>query len=327
MKARTAGLTLVSLLVAVGLGSLLLLSLSTLWLQARLELQRGEALARLQDTGRHVLGMLQREVALAGYAGGVPSRHVESRVDASLACSDGVDWAVSALPAVDVAPSPGTPSVTVAGHQLDCIPGEDIQPGSPLLVLRRSATWPALTRDTSSMPADGRWYLARDGSRLEADWLFLPEGASRESMPLGQHQSYWDWRVAIFYLRRWSQRPGDGIPTLCMEHLQVLRMVTECLAEGVEQWVLEFGLDLDHNGVVDTYREAPAAEHLARARMLQVHLLLRSVSPIAGPRQAQELHLGPRRLQRPADGYFRRTLALALPLTNLGLQHDLERLP
>lgn len=327
MKAGISGLTLVGLLVAVGIGSLLLLSLSSLWLQARLELQRGEALARLQDTGRHVLGLLQREVALAGYVGGVPPQHVAKRMNTRVACSEGVDWALSAHPVVDVALSSGAPPVTVSGHQLDCVPGEDIQPDSPLLVLRRSAVSPAFTVDTPAVPPDGRWYLRRDGSRLEADWFFLPEGATRDLLPLAQQQSYWDWRVAIFYLRRWSRQPGDRIPTLCVEHLQVLRMVTECLAEGVEQWALEFGLDQDRDGVVDTYREAPAAEHLARTRLLQVHLLLRSINPVPGPAQPQEFQLGPRTLQRPADGYLRRTFALTLPLTNLGLQRDLERLP
>lgn len=327
MKARGSGFTLVGLLIAGGLGSLLLLSMSALWVQARIELQRGEAAARLQDTGRHVLALLQRELALTAFSAGLPAARVASRASVSFACGDGVDWALAAAPNPDVALADGDPLLTVSGHHLDCIDVDAVQPDSPLLVLRRSATQPAFVPGSSVLPADGRWYLRRDDLVLEADWFHLPEGALLEDVPVEAGTSYWDWRVAIYYLRQWSRQPGDGIPTLCVEHLQALRMITECLAEGVEQWALEFGLDLDHDGVVDSYREAPTAAQLPQTRLLQVHLLLRSIDPLPGVSQPQGFRLGPRRLQRPGDGYLRQTATLTLPLTNLNLQRDLEWLP
>lgn len=327
MSARGGGFTLVGLLVAGSLGSLLLLSMSTLWVQARIELQRGEAAARLQDTGRHVLGLLQRELALAAFSAGLPAARVAPREPLSLACADGVDWALATGPNPDIAPAAGEPTLTVSGHRLDCVDADDVQPDSPLLVLRRSATQPALVPGSSVLPADGRWYLRRDDLVLEADWFHLPEGALLEDVPVEAGTSYWDWRVAIYYLRQWSRQPGDGIPTLCVEHLQALRMITECLAEGVEQWALEFGLDLDHDGVVDSYREVPTSAQLSQARLLQVHLLLRSIDPLPGVSQPQVFRLGPRSLQRSADGYLRQTATLTMPLTNLNLQRDLEWRP
>lgn len=327
MRDGMSGVTLVGLLITVGLGSLLLLSMTTLWLQARMELQRGEAAARLQDTGRYILGLMQREVALAGYAAGVPVTQVATRSAGSDNCGDGLDWALSASPVVDVALAPSDPAVTVGGHRLGCIEGNEVQPDSPLLVLRRSATRPAFVPGMSQLPADRRWYLRREASALEADWFYLQAGMGVEDIPTGVADSYWGWRPAIYYLRQWSQQRDDGIPAFCVEHLQARRMITECLAEGVEQWSLEFGLDLDHDGVVDSYREAPTAAQLAQVRLLQVHLLLRSIHPLPGAAQSQTFHLGPRRLQRPADGHLRQTATLTLPLTNLNLQRDLEWQP
>lgn len=324
MKAEVCGVSLVGLLISVVLGSLLLLTISSFWLQSRAGLQRGEAAARLQDTGRYALGLLQRELALAGYAAGVPAARLPQRAVVADRCSADTDWALSAAQPLDVALSPGNPPMTVHGHLLDCIQSTDIQADSALLVLRRSSAEPA---DTP--PPDRRWYLRLHMPSSRVEWYYLAEGQSlpeEDSLP-GSAVSYWDWQAAIYYLRSWSQKPSDGIPSLCVERLLGSRMLTDCLAEGVEQWSLEFGLDSDHDGVVDTYRSAPTPAQLGQTRLLRVHLLLRSVQRVPWQRGARVYQLGQRSVQRGGDGYLRQTVALTLPLNNLSLQRSLEWQP
>ena len=330
MNLRLRGLSLSGLLIAVGLGSLLLLAMTSLWLRARIELLRGEEAARMQDTGRHVLALLQREIALAGHAAGLPTQSVAVREVMGIDCGSGADWALVAEPALDVAFSPGAPAITAAGHRLGCIPGVDVQPGSPLLIVRRSSTAPVQAAGApSGRVPDRRWYLRRWADDARVDWIFLEEGGALPVLdPLsGQAFSYWAWQVSIYYLRRWSQSPGDDIPTLCVERLQLQTMVSECLAEGVEQWVLEFGVDLDGDGVVDRYLAELTGAQLPLLRLVQVHLLLRSVAPVPGIRSVTTFQLGPQRIQRDADGYLRQTVSLTLPLTNLVQQRALEWQP
>lgn len=324
MRGEESGISLVGLLISTGLGSLLLLTLSGFWLQSRADLQRGEAGARLQDSGRYVLGLLQRELALAGYAAGLPAARVAGRGWVSDDCGDGIDWALSADATLDVALAPGNPPVTVNGHRLGCLQAAEVQPDSALLVLRRSSAEPV-----SEPAADRHWYLRLHAPSASADWFYLAGGESlpAEDASSGPAVSYWGWHTAIYYLRSWSQQPSDGIPTLCVERLLGERMLTDCLAEGVEQWSLEFGLDSDRDGIVDIYRDVPTGAQLRQTRLLRVYLLLRSVERVPGQHRPRTFQLGQRSLQRGADGYLRQVVALTMPLNNLALQRSLEWQP
>ena len=64
--ARHNGLTLIETLVALGLGALILLGLSTLFAASKKTYQVNEAVARIQEDGRHAIAILESHLALAG---------------------------------------------------------------------------------------------------------------------------------------------------------------------------------------------------------------------------------------------------------------------
>ena len=60
------GLTLLEMLIALGLGSLILLGLGTLFAASKKTYQVNAAVARIQEDGRHAIDLLERHLSLAG---------------------------------------------------------------------------------------------------------------------------------------------------------------------------------------------------------------------------------------------------------------------
>jgi type IV pilus assembly protein PilW len=66
---RMQGLSLIELLVGITISSILLLGVSSIYLNSRQTDQLGSELSRLQETGRHALGFLAKDIRMAGYQG------------------------------------------------------------------------------------------------------------------------------------------------------------------------------------------------------------------------------------------------------------------
>jgi len=66
---RNQGLSLVELMVALGISSILLLGMSTIYLDSRKTDKLGTSLARIQETGRFAINFLAKDIRMAGYQG------------------------------------------------------------------------------------------------------------------------------------------------------------------------------------------------------------------------------------------------------------------
>ncbi|MCY0536225.1 PilW family protein, partial [Klebsiella pneumoniae] len=66
---RQAGVTLIELLVALGIGALLILGLVEVFSASRTAYQLSTGLARSQENGRFALDILQRDIRMAGHVG------------------------------------------------------------------------------------------------------------------------------------------------------------------------------------------------------------------------------------------------------------------
>jgi hypothetical protein len=211
---------------------------------------------------------------------------------------------VSALSAVTVAGDCGTPHwaldpaaplglvndhrgaarpVGVDGHAFSCVNGGDVAPGTDLLAVKRSIAEPSVLRGRAArdLSADDspRWYLhLRAGE--EPAWRLL---APRDLEELaGAPDSYWEASARVFFIRRYSTAPGDGVPALCMETLAGNRMLVRCLVEGVETMQFEVGVDDDGDGIANRYLTAPVAADMAKAVTVRIALLLRTIAPVQG---------------------------------------------
>ncbi|WP_101925875.1 MULTISPECIES: PilW family protein [Luteimonas] len=84
-RARSAGLSLIEILIALAIGSLLILALVQVFGASRTAYQLSTGLARTQENGRFAIDILQRDIRMAGHMGCVndQSRFLPANVTAS----------------------------------------------------------------------------------------------------------------------------------------------------------------------------------------------------------------------------------------------------
>ncbi|WP_116367368.1 PilW family protein [Parahaliea mediterranea] len=344
---RLRGLSLVELMVAMTLGLLLMSGLVLVYLESRRQSLLEAEGARLQQSGRYALSLLQHELVMAGFFGRLAAPALTSALAPGLAsvpgapgCGALAGWALLPEPALDfILDIAGTGRRTVHGHELGCLPagGAAIVGATDVLVVKRSAAQATLQNGVfapglASAEAS-QWYLRSAGGT--ADWRYLARGDSvpAEDRRPGSGVSYWEAYASIFFVRPWSQ-PGDGVPALCVERLSANSMgPAECLVEGVEDLQFSVGIDRDGDGYVERFTNHPGAADLPKARLVRVALLMRSLGPVPGSRRGPGATSGSAGAAGAAssggldgDGYLRRWFSSTVPLRNLNPPAPVRRL-
>lgn len=307
------GLTLVELLVAAALAALLSLAMATSYADSRRHHVYQEEVARMQENGQHALRLLTRDLALAGFYAGLPGAP-PAPPSIAVDCAS-LPWALAADAPLDLVndwPGGATP-VTVTGQSLRCLAADRLLPGSDLLALRRTGGVPAQflgTPAAAQAPSTvWSWYLrVEDGAPVRWEQLRARDIVAGAHSAAGL--SLWPASARIYA----AQRGAGGIPALCAETLAGNRMVSRCLVEGVEQLQVEYGLDLNKDGIAERFVDAPDPDELPRVVAARVHLLLRSIRPIAGHSDRHPHALGAKSVPAGNDGYLRRVLSQTVAL-------------
>lgn len=316
-----AGLSLVELLVSVMLGLLLSAGIVRVYLDSKSSYLIEEEMARIQENGRFALHLLQRELALAGFFGGGWSIADFTPLSSVPDCGSAADWPLTPTTPVDLLNDYVDGAVQMAsGVILDCVDGSELQAGSDVLALKRSAA-EATLRDGVYQPglsgaATGQWYLRLVDYGADVSWWRAGIIPAAEVNPVGgTGVDYWESYANIYFVRNYSVDPGDRIPSLCAERLSASAMRTQCLIEGVESLQIEFGIDSNGDGVPNQYMTAPAPADLARAISARVYLLLRSLTPVA-PTNSKDYQLGQTAIAAKNDAYLRRVFSTTVQLRN-----------
>ncbi|MCB1842024.1 MAG: PilW family protein [Halioglobus sp.] len=315
------GLSLVELLIALLLGVLLSSGVVAAYLGGKRHFLYAEQMARMQENGRYALGLISRDLAMAGFFGGLPDASLVAAQAVTGDCAAG-DWALSTsqpLGLVDnhsgvLAPLGGD------GHVYTCIDGGTVQAGTDLLAIKRSFSEPSLQRGevaaSLTRGAVELWYLRRQEGAVPR-WV---QHRSRDLEGLAVANptlSFWEASARVFFIRRFAVEPADGVPTLCVDTLAGNAMTVRCLVEGVEDLQFEFGIDTDGDGVANLYRDSLSAEDASRAVTAAVHVLLRSLNPLPGHIDNRSYRLGRRQVDPPGDGYLRSVYSTLVSLNNL----------
>lgn len=373
---RQRGFSLIELMVAVTLGLLLLAGLGTLFLGTSRSYRENDLIAGMQDQARFAMATLSRDLSMAGYWGGmmgsdgiVPNLANESE-------DDDLSRATVGLPvSSDCGPAGRSwtfnfhaplefrnhDSAGAVSGQWNCI--AEARAGTDALALRHVSgqmTGQMASGDGEVTLRPFHFYLQTNGTlgtltRWGAAAKAAPDALERPGLPPMSFHRYYP---RIYFVRDWSLTRGDGVPTLCRKELcpsgylpntdpelascgggaaNAAGYFSECIAEGVEDLQIVWGLDdLDDNDeTVDRYSTSPTAAEVARqARSVQVHMLVRS-------RRSDGLHTDPKTYQladkspftpastidstdTPGDQqtrhFYRRAYSTTVQLRNLGIQ-------
>jgi len=318
----SSGLSLVELLISMLLGLFLTSGIVSVYLGSKQNYFYEEQSARIQENGRYAMRLLQRELTMAGFFGGILTMDAVTPASVGVDCST-TDWALNGIDPVDLVndySGQSTP-VSLNSTPFTCLDGAGIVPFTDILAIKRTASEASMR---SGVPAAGltastgeQWYLRLpgDGDPL---WQKLRPIDLLNSEAAGASWAYWEASSRIFYIRSYSDSgaANDGIPTLCMENLAGNAVTTRCLVEGVENMQLEFGIDTDDDGVANQYKVAPSGAEMKQAVTARIHLLLRSILEITGYRDDTTYVLGQAIVAAQNDGFLRRVFSTTVHLRN-----------
>jgi len=251
-RTRYAGMTLIELMVALAIGSFLLIGALTVFIQGRTTFRVNESISRLQENARFVLDVLEPDVRMAHYWGlttrsnKIVGRATPADPAAFAVANDcNVNWAVNLAAEVD-----GTNN----GFGWACAAFGAVQPTSDTLAVRRVA------EDLDPAPQANTLYV--QSARFQDSQVFVGPGIPAGYLP-ATSQTH---RLVVngYYVSQNSSldNAGNNVPSLRVKTLvggaAGVRVIDQEVLPGVEDMQIQFGVDTDlldtpNRGSIDRY--------------------------------------------------------------------------
>ena len=321
-KFRIRGFTVIELMIAMVLGLLLGSAIITVFVENRRSFNRDDAIMRMQDDGRQAVRELVNDLSMAGFWADlvVPTTIVpDASLNVAIDCGPAVpNWIYQAV-------TPGTNnshSITTvdnatgatANANFNCINAAEVAPGTDVIAIKRVAgaevAPAAITANTV--------YLRTNGT---LGMLYQEPAAVPPAVAIPAPFRDWEYRPSIYYIRNFAVVAGDGIPTLCRKALQYgggnPTMIDECLAQGVEDLQVEFGLDTNADGEPNIYVPNPTFAQMQSAVTARIFVLSRSADPDDRYTNPKTYQISNAPAYTPADSFYRRVYSVTVSLKNM----------
>ena len=300
-RRHDTGVTLVELMVALAIGSFLIIGAVTVATQSRQAFLVNESIAKVQETAQFAIDTIEADLRMASNWGqtsrsdSIDGRATDTDPDpygvlAGGAAGCGATWALDLTRPIEGSDSYALPCAATGGAQAD----------SDVVTIRRATVEP-------DAPAAGRVQVqsTRIQGRLFSDGN-VPAGY--DAAESATHSLL----VNSYYVAADSTLI-PGVPTLRRKSLSVNAgapaIVDLEVAPGVENMQLQFGVDTDQDNDVDRYVNPGAAildpddpGYLPAARIMtaRIWLVIRSIDPELG-------------IVQPAGGFAPGNVDLGVP--------------
>lgn len=322
VRGTQTGLTLVELMVALAVGSFLMIGAVQIFNQSRESFVINESIARVQETAQFAMDTIESDLRMASNWGrnsrplAVDGRSIDGNANpnslplpaAALACGD--DWALNLAMTVD-----GDDSYT-----LPCGPDPDgagaAQANSDIVTIRRATVAP----------------VALDAGRLQlqttriAGQLFM-DGAMPGDFSAADSTTH-NLLINSYYVSADSDLV-PGVPTLRRKSLAfaggAMTITDQEVAPGVENLQVQFGIDVNEDNTVDRYvnpgdavYDPAQAGYIPGARVMtaRVWLVVRGIIREGGITDTRDYEPGNVDLGVPADEFRRMQVSKTILLRN-----------
>lgn len=272
------GFSLVEIMISMVLSLALAGAVITLFVNNSYSFNQDENVARMQDDARHALREIAFEISMAGHYADL---HLPDIVTADAALAIGVDcgpagevnWMYRtvetgtentlSLMAIDNASN----ADAAAAHS--CFGVGEVLPGTDIVSIKRVAGQKTDTPTTNAI------YLRTNGT---VGLLYRAPFPATPSKAVAAPRADWSFSPSIYYIRQFANAPGDGNPTLCRKVLRGAgpSMTTECLATGIENLQVEYGIDTSEDGHPNVYLTAPTLLEMQDVVTARIFLLART---------------------------------------------------
>jgi type IV pilus assembly protein PilW len=322
------GLTLIELMLGVTLGFLVSGIVLSLYINTSRSLAQNERYAWMQENARFALKALSEDLTMADFWGRMIATDVIGTNVTSPTGDCGVDIDIfngnTATLVNNYHVSPASTQFTPCAALTT-----DLRPNTDLLALKRvegsstastfidaadidgdSDTTEILTLGASDL-SNGVVYLRSTGSA----GTFIDDASP--SNPPGTGQSDWRYMPRIYFVRNYYETAGDQIPALCRLAISGAGLTTtECIAEGIEDFHIQFGIDTDKNTVANIYTSTPTLGEMENAVSARVYLLARSINADRHFTNNTQYVLGDAIVPAANDGFYRRVYSTTISLRN-----------
>lgn len=314
-----AGFTLIELMIAMVLSLLLAGAVITVFVNSSHAFNQDENVLRMQDDARFALRELAMEISMAG---NYSELHLPDSVTQDAALAIGVDcgppgeanWMFQAtstltneslsITAIDNA----TNAQVAAAHS--CFAAGEVLEGTDVISIKRVAG--AETPVTTA----GAVYLRTNGT---VGLLYQAPMPAAPTVVVTPPMDDWEYRPSIFFIRPFANTPDDGIPTLCRKVLRGvnLDMTTECLATGIENLQVEYGVDRTADGNPNVFLSSPTVADMQNVVSARIFLLARTSKIDTKYTNQKTFSLSNSPDYSPTDSFHRRMFSTTVSIQNI----------
>jgi type IV pilus assembly protein PilW len=323
---KQTGLTMIELMVALAIGSFLIIGAVQIYNQSRQAFVINESIARVQETAQFAMDTLEADLRMASNWGrnsrpvNVEGRSIEGTdnpVNLPAPSDCGATWALDLLMTVDGENN---------GYSLLCGAqgGSGAQANSDVVTVRRATVLPVA-------PRDGQMQIQT--TRIQGQMFAngaVPAGFDTNINPrTGQPNSTTHNLIVNSYYVAANSELIPGVPALRRKSLGVGLagpiVIDEEVAPGIENIQLQLGIDIDEDNTVDRYVNPgdaiynPAlAGYIPGARVLtaRIWLVVRGLTPEVGIQDTHDYEPGDVDLGVPGDNFRRMQVSKTILLRN-----------
>jgi type IV pilus assembly protein PilW len=317
--ANQSGFSVVELMIAMLLSMALASAIISVFVNNSYSFNQDENIGRMQDDARHALREIAFELSMAGhYADLHTPTSVSYDGDLTIGADCGptgqANWMYRAtdpgtgeslsLTALDNA----SDSDVITAHS--CFSGGELLDGTDVVAIKRVSGSAATT-----LSAD-RAYLRTNGT---VGVMFSGVSPTAPPVTVAVPRNDWEFRPSIYYIREFANAAGDGIPTLCRKSLRGAGpgMTTECIATGIENLQLEYGIDTTDNGQPNVYLTSPSVTQMQDVVAARIFIVARTteVDPRYTNTKTYSVSNAPDLV--PNDSFHRRVFSTNVSIQNI----------
>ncbi len=318
-RKRQSGFSIVELMIAMLLSMTLAGAIIAVFVNNSYSFNQDENVGRMQDDARHALRELAFDLSMAGHYADL---HIPGAVayDGDLAIgtdcgpAGDVNWMYQTTEAGTgnslsvMAIDNATNADVAAAHS--CFTAGELLEGTDVVAIKRVAG-----AEANVLSANGA-YLRTNGT---VGVMFSGAVPTNPPVAVAAPRADWAFRPSIYYIRQFANAPGDGIPTLCRKALSGAgpSMTTECIATGIENLQIEYGIDTTGNGQPNTYLTNPTLTQMQGVVAARIFIIGRTTEIDTRYTNTKTYSISNAPDLVPNDTFHRRVFSTSVSIQNI----------
>jgi len=318
-KKLQAGFSVVELMIAMLLSMALAGAIISVFVNNSYSFKQDDNVGRMQDDARYALHEIAFDLSMAGHYADL---HIPSTVsyDGGLTIGQDcgpagqVNWMYQtteagtgnslSLMAIDNA----TSATAAAAHS--CFAAGEVLNGTDIVSIKRVAG-----AEAGVLSANGA-YLRTNGT---VGVLFSGTVPTAPPVTVALPRADWAFRPSIYYIRPFANTPGDNIPTLCRKALAAAGpgMTTECIATGIENLQIEYGIDTTEDGHPNVYITNPTLAQMQTAVAARIFIVARTTDIDTRYTNTKTYSVSNSPDLVPGDSFHRRVFSTSVSIQNI----------